>query len=885
MNSIFNYANDNSLLYGAHYIILASDVVTYENPVGKFLIPYATPNLDAELYDKEEPKQNSSNIMNINDKFDINTVTKSNYIELRIPKNLFYIENSYIVTNKTPCVCSMANGAGSASLSAVKESGEKIINDANNGAIEGAGLRKYSSTNITPTINDTATSTINETSTQAKSISQDTGHAGAQIADGITSNNSQAPEMYTAGSKAVANAAKTAIEAASKLPQKRAARYTYGTPFSLRDKVKSQQKPRAARYEYGTQFSLYDKVKDKQIIQEQELNPIRTGLMVSSDVAQAASIIQSISSSKILNNVTQDIANKAQELVQSCVDIAQEVAMDILQKTAGAFVETLFKVGPASAITAALAALDAAIENSLKSAGEKAESKALDTLHSLPLYAIATETDKAIRAKKSIKEIASIVLDGLSKISNGSSNSISPKFKTMADAIQTIVLTGESLAAKSMTEGLKISDIIAAAGGTASEIAKASSHTTNSSMLLSMATTATEVAKLYDTISSNSKEAEISGSTKTTISQVASVISSSMTILTGKNVSNSVLELGLQAITIAVNAGSTQDFMNQLSETRLFKAKKEQLAYEIGKKVASGFKDDGWKRMAEEAAISAFNSLTDLSVEDKSEISSLVGADVALDNGASDKEAIEFADEISSKQLTDSGMSGTDVKTQVMYNRARVAGYGVRKMFEKGLIQKDQLIPNTNQMVTYQLGPILSINGQKPTYVPSANTEKYTKEIKKCASVLGDETAESSQAAGNDIQTALTQAGEAGQKFAEEYSQPISPLAPGNFSKEDFILEAKQSAIETPASNINASAKNAAEMAEKTGNEEAPKAEELAKEKMKQNSSSKGFIGIGTCSPVVIHKRKEYTKGQKFIAVGAGGNTENIKIIGVVEDE
>lgn len=859
MNSIFNYANDNSLLYGTHYIILASDVVTYENPVGKFLIPYATPNLDAELYDKEEPKQNSSNIMNINDKFDINTVTKSNYIELRIPKNLFYIENSYIVTNKTPCVCSMANGAGSASLWSVKESGKKIINNANNGAIEGAGLRKYSSSNITPAINDTAASTINETPTQAKSISQNTGHAGAQIADGITSNNSQVPEMYAAGSKAIINAAKAATDAASQLPQKRAARYVY-----------------------GTQFSLYDKVKDKQIIQEQELNPIRTGLMVSSDVAQAASIIQSISSSKILNNVTQDISNKTQELVQSCVNIAHKIAMEVLAKTVGAFAETLFRVGPASAINAAYASLNASITNSLKSAAEEAQNKALDTLHSLPLYAVASETTKAIRAEKSITEIASSVLSGISK---GSSNSILPKFKTMADAIQTITLTGESLAAKSMTEGLKISDIIAAAGGTASEIAKASSHTTNSSMLLSMATTATDVAKLCDIISSNSKDAEISGSTKNSILQVVSNVSSSMTILTGQNTSSSVLELGLQAITIAINAGSTQDFMNQLSETRLFKAKKEQLAYEIGKKVSLGFKDDGWKRMAEEAAMSAFNSLTDLSIEDKSEISSLIGADVALENGASDKDAISFADEISSKQLADSGMSGTAMRSQVMYNRARVAGYGVRKMFELGLIQKDQLIPNTNQMVTYELGPILSINGQKPTYVPSANTEKYTKEIKKCASVLGDETAESSQAAGNDIQTALTQAGEAGQKFAEEYSQPISPLAPGNFSREDFILEAKQSAIETPASSINASAKNAAEIAEKTGNEEAPKAGELAKEKMKQNSSSKGFIGIGTCSPVVVHKRKEYTKGQKFIAVGAGGNTENIKIIGVVEDE
>ena len=54
---------------------------------------------------------------------------------------------------------------------------------------------------------------------------------------------------------------------------------------------------------------------------------------------------------------------------------------------------------------------------------------------------------------------------------------------------------------------------------------------------------------------------------------------------------------------------------------------------------------------------------------------------------------------------------------------------------------------------------------------------------------------------------------------------------------------------------------------------------------MKQTASSKGFIGVGTCSPVVVHVRKEYTKGQKFIAVGAGGNTENIKVIGVVEDE
>ena len=830
----FNYANNNSLLYGAHYIILASDTVTYENPVGKFLIPYATPNLEAELYDKEEPKQSSSNIVNKSDKLDINTVTKSNYIELRIPKNLFYIENSYIVTNKTPCVCSMANGAGSASLFSVQKSGKKIINNAIQAAVTGAGLRKYSSSNITPAINDTATSTINETPTQAKSISQNTGHAGAQIADGVTSNNAQTPEMYTAASKAIAQSA----------------------------------------------TNQTDKSSNKQT--SQGLNPIRTGLMVSSDIAQAASIIQSISSSKILNNVTQEINDKTQELVQSCVGIAQKVAMEVLLKTVGAFAENLLKVGPASAANAAYASLNASITNSLKSAEEEAKNKALSTVHSLPLYAVASEASKAIRAEKSITEIASSVLNGMSKTS---SNLISPKFKTMADAIQTITLTGESLAAKAMTDGLKVGDIIAAAGGTASEIAKASSHTSNSSVLTSMATTATDVAKLCNIITSNSKDAEISGSSVTSILQVVSNVSSSMTILTGKNTSSSVLELGLQALKIAINAGSTQDFMEQLSNTRLFKAKKEELANKIGRETASSFKDYGWRRMAEEAVASAFNSITDLSIEDKSEISNLVGAGVAIENGASTKDAITLAAELATKQLTEGGISSTTVKSQVIYSKARVAGYGVRKMFELGQIPKDQIIPTTNQMVTYELSQVLSVNGQLPTYIPSGDTESYTQKVKECASILGEETAESSQAAGNDIPTALEQAGNAGEDFAEECTKYLSPLTPGNFSKEKFLLNCKQSAIESPASNINASAKNAAEIAEKTGNEEAPKAGELAKEKMKQTASSKGFIGVGTCSPVVVHVRKEYTKGQKFIAVGAGGNTENIKIIGVVEDE
>ena len=127
----------------------------------------------------------------------------------------------------------------------------------------------------------------------------------------------------------------------------------------------------------------------------------------------------------------------------------------------------------------------------------------------------------------------------------------------------------------------------------------------------------------------------------------------------------------------------------------------------------------GWRRMAEEAVASAFNSITDLSIEDKSEISNLVGAGVAIENGASTKDAITLAAELATKQLTEGGISSTTVKSQVIYSKARVAGYGVRKMFELGQIPKDQIIPTTNQMVTYELSQVLSVNGQLPTYIPS----------------------------------------------------------------------------------------------------------------------------------------------------------------------
>lgn len=93
MNSekmVQNYANSNEIKYGAHYIILASDKVTFENPVGKFIMTYANPDLSGEAFDFTLPKNNSGNVINkVN--LGIDRVTTSNYIELKVPEYFFTI--------------------------------------------------------------------------------------------------------------------------------------------------------------------------------------------------------------------------------------------------------------------------------------------------------------------------------------------------------------------------------------------------------------------------------------------------------------------------------------------------------------------------------------------------------------------------------------------------------------------------------------------------------------------------------------------------------------------------------------------------------------------------------------------------------------------------
>ena len=87
-----NYINNKSNLLGLHYIVLISEKVTYDDNIGQFVVSYLTPNLSTEAYDTVLPRNGASNVINRDQlSLGVSNITTSNYINLTIPKHLFYI--------------------------------------------------------------------------------------------------------------------------------------------------------------------------------------------------------------------------------------------------------------------------------------------------------------------------------------------------------------------------------------------------------------------------------------------------------------------------------------------------------------------------------------------------------------------------------------------------------------------------------------------------------------------------------------------------------------------------------------------------------------------------------------------------------------------------
>lgn len=98
-----NFASSNEVQYGSHVITLVSEKVSYENNIGKFIMQYATPNTKSKAFNKTLPKQSTRNVINNKTLGKVSRITSSNYVNIEIPKHLFYITNIELDGNSGEC--------------------------------------------------------------------------------------------------------------------------------------------------------------------------------------------------------------------------------------------------------------------------------------------------------------------------------------------------------------------------------------------------------------------------------------------------------------------------------------------------------------------------------------------------------------------------------------------------------------------------------------------------------------------------------------------------------------------------------------------------------------------------------------------------------------
>lgn len=91
--------SSGNIAWNGKTVTLMSDKVTIDNPIGKFIIPMLTPILGNDsLIESSVPKKNTQNVIN-RDNLGLSPITVSNYMELKIPKNLFSIKEIKITPN------------------------------------------------------------------------------------------------------------------------------------------------------------------------------------------------------------------------------------------------------------------------------------------------------------------------------------------------------------------------------------------------------------------------------------------------------------------------------------------------------------------------------------------------------------------------------------------------------------------------------------------------------------------------------------------------------------------------------------------------------------------------------------------------------------------
>ena len=883
MNSetvVNSYANSPQMLYGAHYVTLVSPSVSYENPKAKFAMPYVTPSTNVEdPFDNQLPKS-SNNVVN-KDNLGTIPITSSNYIELTVPRHLFYIKESVIVTNATPCICNLARGSGSAADFAAGVAQEVVAGIIDTATTEATGVTSPAVTDMPKTVNTTI-----------KSFSKMAG-----------------PTAMEATKTGAASAAKVAAASKNGLA-------AIGTSLQ------------AAGTGVANLVSMVDN---------------KSG--ITGDILKANSVLNKLGAVSAVASKAMSIGRAAgSSSAAETLSIALSAAMDLATITSvigvpGMPAITAMQV--AGSILANASASNASIASAAMSAG-----LSLAELTKIG-GAETTKITGMVRQLEGItKNISNITKDKKTNSVDkalGIAKTVSAFTKnTEINKITSVVDTAMNFAKIASAENARTSNLVSAAGGTAAEVARAVGASQVAELALKAGSKATDVLKVINAVTKKSPTIADIAEAAAVAAGVAAGSSASEAIRTGiKSGIDTAKSLENSAKAIAESFGGTASKINEAATETAKRSPAELKAKENSAKAAKQAQEEG-KTLTEIAKQSGYVAMdtmktelgSSVTVKDLAKNSGIAIMDTCKSLGLSDEQTQQKVEEILPTLFEESTetFDPSELELSLRFSYGMTFGLMETEKLLKTGGSPTSIGKTVGDLVANKIGelqgPYTGSSGTgtgggvvNPGVAGSGSEESGTGtgggvvNPGVAGSGNNDNTGSSGSSSGigstispgpiakptqeqidrgaerakGGSEVASIATGKAG-GTTDEVTQVSGEVAQIEMEKIPNIEPADVTKVTGEASSqtagvMKATSDNIQKEAKKAENSAAKTASKEAMEKMEAGRSNPSFVGIGTCSPVVVHIRKEYYKGQKFIVINAGGNINIPQIIGVLEED
>ena len=821
-NIAISYANDSNLLYSTHYAILASEVVSYEQPVGDFILSYVTPHMSSSNAEEKTDSNKDKNVLN-KDNLGTDKITCSNTIKLRVPRYMFYIKNSVIIGNKTPCSCNLAMGISDGVLNATKNAAKSIY-----GQMETAvsGTKNGYFQTAMSIANQIVPSYINMPDT-------------ASILAMLNAVQSTNVAATTAGNTRTAdqNVATAVTEATSHV--------TAGVQTKVKNKITAPST--------SSNKTTADKSTKQQSNQNSELDDMASNVIKAAEILRRTGSLASIVSSSSKIGKASSIAGIMQ-IIQSALVVAREIEaiIEILGVPGRPTVEAAKTAAGVNVIPeAASLAKEAAAGATGHSFGEILKMISED---------IKKVSDMANRVGKMATQIGQ--LTGLkTNFINQATNTINQAYRVATSAT--------TLAQSVSKDNASLADILSAAGATSAEIASALGANTVSSLALSAGMSAAQTAKaINDTVNRTTTRAETAEAAKRAAVGSAGATAFQLTGLMISTAINTANQLGLLSTNTAKDIGATMGMINAAQSLLTTQIANENTTKEVAVQAIAQAKAEG--KTIDEQIMFGIDKATEImqalggSPNDIGR-AAVNTADIIMKQlGLSNDERLSRLSTFAKEALNLNGrVSVSDIGRVVTLGVSTIAGWmAADKAKKEGKSSADQMQAGADGTATYITD---KAEGSVPPDEAAEHVGNVSKDVGSNKSDL-------------PVDEVTTKAGDIGK---EDYLNRVPPTptpgpiigvgAGGNQvdPREQRAEEIKQQVAANSAAKDNIDAKNINK--DLTHNEPNTKdtAYNEASTQAEASTNNTAFCGIGTSSPVVINIRKEYFKGTKFIIANA----------------